>query len=681
MKKMLPPEQILERAEVFFAKQNFPLAKKLFEEYPYGLLHPEVTAKIEQCNSEIAKARANTLLKKSKKLLKKGKKTEAFELLKEAFELSGDETIKQRLDVMTEHQQTARVYQNAEQAEIASNHSLAAELYKKLFTAEPESAILVKLLFNTVLADAGIRKAKHLLKKYADKLTNCSDFNAKQLYQLGYVYCKVNNFAATIQLWNKIDRQDSPFVEQKDAVLALWEQHLFKKSRSIKPFATLATEAETFLTYTSSKTVTALLQREKFKQAEVLFKQQQYRSALKLLLPFPEKMDAEQIRFYAGIYYHIVKYANDVSGAEIVSLCELCQNIVYNPQLSGMNYKTMAELNNAEQKNRYELIKLNNKYKVFIEYYLTMLNDALQNIQKVFSTQKNSEYLLTPRIAMLMGKSNQVATAYAELSATAKVSSDGMAQFVGLPLLYCDEIQDAIYCSFDNPTHIAENQYLITAGKGNNLLKQLYLDLAVLAYSKDDALRFEQYLLKAADRFYADDMLDFMLKVLVPTELELPYLLAIDKAIAPIMKKSKNKLLYEKCSKYSLSKIMLQHEVESKKTAVLRDELIKILTKLNMDIPEEFVAIFEDAEIEEIANLIGHKNIQQASKIAQETEFEDVQEFFFIQISEIMQGIVTMDDQELTLTVATKLYPHCYSVDPEHEITRMLGKSTNASLW
>lgn len=665
MKKELSPNELLERAETFFAKRNFPLAKKFFEQYPYGLLSDEVTKKIAICTTAINNERSKTLIKKSKKLFKKNKKEVAVELLKEAYELSGDETIKQRIDAIAGKEQIEQEFHAAEQATAAGNYALAAEIYKKYFIAEANSSLFIHLLFNTIQVDAGVRKSRHLLKKYHDQLTDLAALTDRQLYQLGYVYYKLTDFAMASRLWRQCNIQTPEFKEQQNSLLVLWEQQLYKHSQSIKQFPALLSEAEEFLTYRPSQTVSDIIRQAQLKQAEVLFNRQQYRGALELLLPLPAKLNAAEVRLYAGIYYHIVKFSDDVNRSDIVHLCELSQNIVYNQSLSSVNYQTSQALIEAAEKNRQELIKLNIKYKVFVEYYLTRTVNHLQQMQQEFSAVKQDALVLTPILAMLMDKNTEIVALYNELGH----SIDDNA-------IYDNKIQLAVYRSL-NDAEYANNhqQQLPTVGQGVGgikLIKQLHLDLAIMAYCEDDQRKFEQHLVKSAELFYTGEMFNLILAVLNPQELALPYLIIIDKLLAPVFKKSKDKIFCEKCSRYSLKKILLQYEDNLKKSVVLKHEIHKIFSKLHQDIPAAYIEILEDAEINEIAHLIRQKNIQQASKIAEESAFETVREFFFEQIGEIMAMVAEHDDHDWLIAVAAKFYPHCCRVDPDHTITRML---------
>ncbi|MBW1690437.1 MAG: hypothetical protein JRJ70_06720 [Deltaproteobacteria bacterium] len=118
-KKDRSPESMLARAEKLFSRGNYPLAKKEFEKVLRGRFQPvglpgrskgpsgpesermverkDISERIEICNKEIKRLKAEDLIRRARKYSGNGNPREALRCFEGAYGISGEDWIREKI--------------------------------------------------------------------------------------------------------------------------------------------------------------------------------------------------------------------------------------------------------------------------------------------------------------------------------------------------------------------------------------------------------------------------------------------------------------------------------------------------------------------------------------------------------------------------------------------------------
>jgi len=672
MKNKLTTDEILQKAEDFLKKENYPLAFKLFQQYldddPDFFHHQQLLERIKICTEKLNEERARTLIKKAKKLLKKKKETQALEIFKEAYDLSHDEWIKARIESLQEGKHKTNIRNDAQTAAKNKDFIVAVDLYKQLFEKEKNPQVLIHMLFNLVQTAVSTHEILSLLKKYSDLLSDSSDFSDKQLYELGYIYLKAKNYPEALKFWKKLPIENSDFLEQKNALIYLREKQVFDKFKKTGDFTAVETEVEEFLKSFSSICLADIAKKCKIKRAEVLFKNENYRAALDLLLPFSTSMTFEEVLLYARIYYKIVKHSDDIDALDIVNCCEFSLTVLFNPLISGDYYHSPEEFDKIEKKIIKEIYSLNKKYRSFAFCYIIFRLPVMKELKKTFVSDEEKKLILAPKIAWSMDKCDKIVNILKEKHVTLDKKS-----LQCLSFFYDSKFQISVHNILAGTENLKSCCHSDQNARSDSF-KIASFDMALIAFCEHNNNLFEKYLRKTDDLCYSADIFPLISSVLPAEALTLKGLSAMESILAPWLRKCDNKKVIDMINAYSLRKILIQFEDDSVSPTLLKQKLCNIFGKKNIQsIPEDYLQILEHSEYEQIGRLFGKSKFMQAADIAQKTEFEEVKEFFFDEVDDMMHMTVQLNPEYLH-TMAKKLYPYCQIVDPSHEITRELAE-------
>ncbi len=391
MKEQVTQEELQEKAEKFFDKKNYALAKEFYEKMFASLSDEEIIKKIEVCNQALNKDKAKRILKKAKKFIKKKHFDKALEAYEEAYELMPEDYILDSIKKLKGEEEGKELLFSAEAAEKNKDFAKAAICYQKAFDAKKSFELLLRLSMNLVLISK-CDIAKQLIDENQNLISD--KLSEQEKYELGYIFAKTAEYEKCLTLWQNIKSKSAEFAEQKNAVINLFEQQLYDNYKT-DDFKTIKKQAEFINKIAKSATIYDILQSSKIAQAENLCKEKKYNEALKLL-PFNKNFKEEYIMFYAQLYFNLMKEKK----YNLINQIDAINFIV--TVMSNPKYPTFIEGNKRTDK----LGKIFNKNYPFIYSYANII---IANLNLITSHLNNDEnFLYSIKIASLLNLSDEI---------------------------------------------------------------------------------------------------------------------------------------------------------------------------------------------------------------------------------------------------------------------------------
>ncbi len=653
MKKILSQEEMLEKAEGFFKKKNYRLAKEFFESVFASLSDKKIIEKIEICTTELNKDRSKVVLKKVKKLLKKKKIKEAISTYEEAYNLIKEDWILEKINKLKGGQESENNISNAEQEEKSENFAQAAKLYEDIFKSKKQYDYLIRLCMNLVLSKK-IPDAEKYFNENNSLFEEKQTFSNTENYELGFLYVKFANYAKSYAHWELVTTENAQFAEQKDTLLKLWEEKLYN-TKSFTP--AILEETRKVYDITKSKSMESLLKISKVKTAETLCNEMKFKEALDLI-PFLENFKAEFVLFYAQIYYKIITHYDKVSMKDSLYAINFILPIMYNPE-----YKVAFS---DDDKLRKQFDKFN-ALDIFQDKFLQSYSNCI-NLYLKKRKEKNDSLLYSPVLSSFFNKKEIISNFINE------ADFDLIDKVTFFSLYHPQYSKDIIeiYCGDVNKM-VLWNQY-----KKNILHKEIlsytYFDLSIIAINNKDYSKISKYLSLA--KIYLIEMKGIeMLKTLVSShDAEIKLLYAINKVLIPLESKCKEQKDIEICNEFYIAQLAEDILENDENQIEKRGRELSILMMappiFNKPLLEKARVAVELYQERAIKNNLYKCKLDKAVKYVKEFDNEDAEEIFFDAsediYSELVEAFEESDYPAIIKKELAKLLSACRSVNAEH---------------
>jgi len=220
-KKKKNIEAVLARAEKLFARGNFPLAKKEFEKAQKKLKREDIAEKIRICRKEAETLKGRELIKRARKAEKKGNFTQALKCFEAASSICSEEWIIKRIGVLRDRTTAGNAHSAAKEAEAAGDFQKAADLYAAAGNCAATADLLLK-------------KAKCLVRaeNYDQAVAvfeNLSLTDSCSRYDYGLALAKTGHYGECLHVWEKLETTDERFAEQKKTVCLFLAADLYDR--------------------------------------------------------------------------------------------------------------------------------------------------------------------------------------------------------------------------------------------------------------------------------------------------------------------------------------------------------------------------------------------------------------------------------------------------------------------
>ncbi len=289
-------KQALQKGERFFARKNYPLAKKAFETVVRIQADPALSEKIQQCEREIALAEHKNAIKRGHKLEKKGKYQEAIRYFEKASAQRSETWLRNKIADLRKKQ--ACVETSTLMAQAANSDDADAEL-----------AICEKMLAIDPSAELIDKKANCLvkLKRFSEAVDSYQQYsisNDRSRYYYGYACAKTGAYLKALLQWNAIEDQCGELLEQIGVLLPFLCRELESDGQgyviAYEIFKTLAenNSSQRFQDYTRYF---------KYRTIEELWRREAYKEILDILSSQPDELPLFLLDVYAKIYLKCVE--------------------------------------------------------------------------------------------------------------------------------------------------------------------------------------------------------------------------------------------------------------------------------------------------------------------------------------------------------------------------------------
>ena len=280
-KKKKNIEEVLARAEKLFARGNFTLAKKEFENAQKKLKQEDIAQKIRICGKEAETLKGRELIKQARKAEKKGNFTQALKCFEAASSILSEEWIIKRIGLLRERTTAGNAHSAAKEAEAAGDFQKAADLY----AAAGNSAATADLL---------LKRAKCLVRaenfdQAVAVFENLSLTDSSSRYDYGLALAKTGRLGECLHVWQGLDTADKRFAEQKKTVCLFLAADLYDRFAEKKGYAAIYRDARFLMNSAGS-----YLERHQIRSLEDLLEYAKYAW-------IEELWDAEKFETIAGL--------------------------------------------------------------------------------------------------------------------------------------------------------------------------------------------------------------------------------------------------------------------------------------------------------------------------------------------------------------------------------------------
>jgi tetratricopeptide (TPR) repeat protein len=210
-----PLEQALERAERFFGKGNFPLAKREFEAaLRLGASEArarEIRGKLEVCARELAVLEGREAIKRARKLEKKGRYREALAQFEKAFAAEAQTWIQERIEALRIQLSRAEASELLETVAEDQDPQVRLAAYDRALATGPDPAIATKKADCLVELD----RFEEAAALYGQAPPS-SDLSR---YRQGYAYAALGRHLDALAAWQAMEKRPDGLAEQVEQLL------------------------------------------------------------------------------------------------------------------------------------------------------------------------------------------------------------------------------------------------------------------------------------------------------------------------------------------------------------------------------------------------------------------------------------------------------------------------------
>jgi tetratricopeptide (TPR) repeat protein len=314
-------QEAYQKGERFFAKSNFPLAKKEFEKAWQLQPNEALQAKIQLCAHEVELQKRKETIKQARRLEKRGKFHDALQRFEQAAALREEDWLVQKISTLQGKLQLAKVESQIERAEASQDLEATLAAYDQALAVSDNPELIAKQGISLVRAGR--------YEQALDLFTEHPPGSDATHYHAGYAYARTGQFVKAFEHWNAIEDVKDP---------ALW-QHYEALLPSVYRELDAGTDPNSYaVAYHSVQKLMQsgytpdLIDYEhyfKYKYIDILWKHECYAELEALLLPLPQELSLPLLGLYARVYYQLAEH--DVRHLEMAMTLWL--TAIYNDRL------------------------------------------------------------------------------------------------------------------------------------------------------------------------------------------------------------------------------------------------------------------------------------------------------------------------------------------------------------
>lgn len=655
-------ESILARAEKFFLDDNFSLAMKEFETAQKKLKHGDIAAKIACCRKALKTDNAKQLVKKARKAEKKGDLNSALKCFQQANAVLNEAWIVRRIENFKGQLTTRDAVSLAKAAEAAGDFRQAAKCYAKAGDARGGTCEPLLLQRARCLVGAG---------RYAEAVDIFKTLpltKAGGRYDYGFALAQTGCFSQCLRVWEDLEINDDRFAEQKRVVARRLGTHLVDCLKRKDDYASIYRDAFYLL-----KTADALLTPDQRRGVENLYaygtsawieelwEAQEFEAIADILTTAAGPLTPALAELNAKVWF---KMAED-DGRRLHTMLLYWLPAIYSPSISESFAGSIGEW----QKVRHKLIAMaenlikkhdDTRYGGQALTNLTIDKELIQTLVAFLENhEKDVDLICTPGLAAHLGRSDEVLC----LIRANEAFFEDKQQYLEF---------GAYYSAAGNYLYrLKNNAYDEAAGLLTDLQPDLerdeFIDYAILLISFEYGLHRLENGDTQTSRYFQSTPALFDIAPALERKLT-------QKALAfeswDSLKSFEDVLFYihnerpSKAVREALSLVMARRAVAMSNNGQLNPKALKgIVNKaLKLD-PENEMArgVIQDTavhfEVKAMYTAFNRQKLGKASRIARESEYDEVRDHYFGFIEESFDQIIANDwEREEKLMMINDLY-------------------------
>jgi tetratricopeptide (TPR) repeat protein len=411
-KKVKDINGILANAEKYFLRGNFQLALKNFKTAQKKLKRDDIAAKIVQCQREVDIEKAKQQVKKAFKAEKKGHLKKALTDFQAANRVLNEEWILKRIEKLDTQLTGHNAVSLAEAAEAAGDFRKAAEYY----------ATACNDTFDETTEPFLLKRARCLVraKQYVeavDVFKNRSHMNDGESYDYGFALAQVGRYVQCLRAWEGLEVHDERIRDQQRIVIQCLVTDMTARMERSEDDASICGDAHYLL-----QSAAALLfsnQREKIEKIyqystlawiEKLWEAEEWRSIADILENYMGPLTPTLLALNAKVWF---KMAED-DNRHLPTMLLYWLSAIYSPSIS----MTFAPNSPQQQKVRHQLVSMaedlikkhaDTRYGRKALTQLAIDDELMQTLLELCEKQgKPMDLLYTPGLSGHLNRSNAV---------------------------------------------------------------------------------------------------------------------------------------------------------------------------------------------------------------------------------------------------------------------------------
>ncbi len=289
-------EQALEKGNRFFARKNFPLAKKAFETALAIESREELLEKIRICAGQIAIQAGKEAIKRGRKLEKKGKHREALQHFEKAAARETEAWLEQKIAELREKLRFSEVASTITGVEAGNDLEARLAAYDKALAIKPNSDLVEKK------AECLVRLGR--FAEAAELYLTQPPANDPARYYFGYACAKSGDYLRALEQWAMIERKDQEVLGQIALLLPFVARQLATDKQG---YGSAYKSLQGLPEAAKSTAVRDYEHFFKFRYIDELWSREEYEEILEILSTPPENPSLPWLDLYAKLYFKLAQ--------------------------------------------------------------------------------------------------------------------------------------------------------------------------------------------------------------------------------------------------------------------------------------------------------------------------------------------------------------------------------------
>ncbi len=292
-------QEALQKAERFFARSNFPLAKKEFDKALRLQPSGELKEKLRICAREIDLQNRKETIKRGRNREKRGRYHEALQCYEQALAQGEEDWLVKKISLLKEKLLLSKVSSQIEQAEASGDLEATLAAYDKALQVSATPELVARQAASLVRAG-----------RYQEAIggfTKHPPTSDTARYYFGYAYAKTGQYVKALEQWNAIeDVKDTQLWQHYEALLP-FVCHELSTGADPHGYAVAYQSLQKLVHNGYSAQLTDYATYFTYKVIEVLWNEARYTDLMTLLPPLPDEISLPQLGFYARVYYQLAE--------------------------------------------------------------------------------------------------------------------------------------------------------------------------------------------------------------------------------------------------------------------------------------------------------------------------------------------------------------------------------------